>query len=850
MKRMKRIGSLLLCALLALGLFAACGGGGNGGGNVTYGRYVEEDISPEGMRGYPQSFVMFSDGSLDLITSDWSEDAGSSYLRWRSTDGGANWQQMDMSWTEQYINDYSEYYERGETPPEEISLGSMYPLESGDVLFQVYTWKYDASADFYSSLSELYRITPDGTITPFSIAEIEEAKAGGGNVHVQNMLTLPGGRLFLSLYIEPSQAQMNDPSFDWNSTERMAVYDVLSGEKIYDLPYRGWNVFANSTTLFINDYEKGFQAINIADGSPSTAPMPSEEMMMRIANSWQGSSFVDDENNFYMVTARGMDKITVEATEPEKVMDGLNYTYGSPLYSINSVAFSPGDDSMVMAVYDNQNYESLTGRLLRYVWDDDAVATSDNVLRVYSLYDNYSVRLGLSEFKRQNPDVTVQYETAFDPYADGGAMPMSRGGGTSGGGDTGMTEEDALRALNTELLNGTGPDVLILDGLPVESFIEKGILEDLAGVLDGNGDLLQPLVAPMYQDGKIYAVPTNFFVPTLFGESGYVESLADFDTFLAAIKDGVGIPEYIEYDPNWAEEEMNEYYQKMYGARPEEEQPVFYVESLSDLFVSFYASCAPAIFSEKTGINRENLAAFLQAVKDVSDRYGLADPEMMNMYGGGMVSSFSMGGYAQYDYSSTLNRYSQRQSRVGYSRLGSYNILQNVSYQIYYSGQNNNWGKVVDDTAQADTETLPALSPATISMPGLASGAYFPTLMVGVTTTTGQPELSRAFVAAMLSEDVQKYDMGNGFPVTRSAMQYQYANYTRRDEYMVQQGINMIPFDYETLLSSLETPFYTNSYLQDVIYKPVEDFCTGNTTLEAAVDQIVSETELYFAERQ
>ena len=34
----------------------------------------------------------------------------------------------------------------------------------------------------------------------------------------------------------------------------------------------------------------------------------------------------------------------------------------------------------------------------------------------------------------------------------------------------GKVTEDVIRALNTELLNGKGADVLILDGLPMETY--------------------------------------------------------------------------------------------------------------------------------------------------------------------------------------------------------------------------------------------------------------------------------------------------------------------------------------------------------------------------------------------
>ena len=39
--------------------------------------------------------------------------------------------------------------------------------------------------------------------------------------------------------------------------------------------------------------------------------------------------------------------------------------------------------------------------------------------------------------------------------------------------EDGITREDALKKLNTELLSGSGPDVLILDKMPYDSYMEK-----------------------------------------------------------------------------------------------------------------------------------------------------------------------------------------------------------------------------------------------------------------------------------------------------------------------------------------------------------------------------------------
>ena len=67
-------------------------------------------------------------------------------------------------------------------------------------------------------------------------------------------------------------------------------------------------------------------------------------------------------------------------------------------------------------------------------------------------------------FQKKYPDVYVNIETGMS-------------------GDDSVTDTDALKVLNTEIMAGTGPDVLLLDGISEDTYIEKGMLEDLSGVL-------------------------------------------------------------------------------------------------------------------------------------------------------------------------------------------------------------------------------------------------------------------------------------------------------------------------------------------------------------------------------
>lgn len=75
-----------------------------------------------------------------------------------------------------------------------------------------------------------------------------------------------------------------------------------------------------------------------------------------------------------------------------------------------------------------------------------------------------------------------------------------------------MTESDALRTLNTEIMAGKGPDIILLDGMS-ESYLEQGLLEDISDVIEKytKNDLLFENIIDAYtdKDGKVYSIPTR-----------------------------------------------------------------------------------------------------------------------------------------------------------------------------------------------------------------------------------------------------------------------------------------------------------------------------------------------------
>ena len=88
----------------------------------------------------------------------------------------------------------------------------------------------------------------------------------------------------------------------------------------------------------------------------------------------------------------------------------------------------------------------------------------DKELLVYSLKKDRTIQQAVSAYQKEHNDVYVRYEVGMS-------------------GDNGLTAEDAVKALNTEIMAGKGPDVLCLDGLPLDSYLSKGMLADLSDTL-------------------------------------------------------------------------------------------------------------------------------------------------------------------------------------------------------------------------------------------------------------------------------------------------------------------------------------------------------------------------------
>lgn len=208
----------------------------------------------------------------------------------------------------------------------------------------------------------------------------------------------------------------------------------------------------------------------------------------------------------------------------ELLVDGTLSSFSDESYSVKGF-FRVSEKVFLVFV---QDFSGAEMEVLRYVYDADLPTRPEHELSVYSLKDNSVVEKIISDFQASHPDVFVRYEVGMSEAAA-------------------KEEADAISSLNTEIMAGNGPDVLILNGLPWESYREKGILEDLSkdlGAYVTDEKVFENLFLAYRADGFQYVVPISFKIPVLIGKEEAVSEISSAEELLKAAEDTGELPPF------------------------------------------------------------------------------------------------------------------------------------------------------------------------------------------------------------------------------------------------------------------------------------------------------------------
>ena len=514
----------------------------------------------------------------------------------------------------------------------------------------------------------------------------------------------------------------------------------------------------------------------------------SAELEENFGNTPKITFWENKDGYLFFTTSGGLYSYIPGGSVTEELISGSRSTVGDPRsWPIALTGCDDGSFYMLAAVDGKPS-------LCYFTFDDGAPVTTDTQLNIYSLYEDEDITQMIVQFQKANPNITVEHEVGLS-------------------GDDGMTEADAIRTLNTEILAGNGPDLICLDGFNLESYLEKGVLADISHVLDQGDPLLRNITDCYAEDGKICAVPTTFTFPAIYGKEEYVSQIHDLASLVEAAKQAKSIiaPESRVVNG-------------------------MYPDIMAD---DYYDSCSAAWMNPDSTLNKEKLTEFYAAMTEL---YALDEPfRQANEEWMAEVRADYANGEAwlipgQYTNLSGANAV---HGEICFLPAGTLDGM--YCYSMVLAGEAEYLGDGY----------------ITRPLDGQASNVFLPRRIMGVLNTAQHPQAAETFLAFMLSDDVQSKDLTTGFPVNqatfdRELSEDRYVDSVYSDgpdrSYHAQWPDAAQREELRGWVENLSTPANTNRTIRYMVMEPMYDCCTGAITPEEAAEKALQLLNLYLSE--
>lgn len=205
-----------------------------------------------------------------------------------------------------------------------------------------------------------------------------------------------------------------------------------------------------------------------------------------------------ENNSIYIACSEGIFRYVMNGNQIEQLIDGTVCSLGDPSLELSSIIYSE-DDTIYAAFKD--------GKILKYRYDPDLVTKVSSVLTIYSLEKNDTLSQSIRNFATSNRNIKIDYQVGMR---------------------NGITYDDAMKDLTTQILSGNAPDVIMLDGIDIDNYIDKNMLADLSEseeIWNPNGTLLDNVAKWNKKRDSIYSVACRFRIPAVGIHSEEVETI-------------------------------------------------------------------------------------------------------------------------------------------------------------------------------------------------------------------------------------------------------------------------------------------------------------------------------------
>lgn len=834
-KNFKRMLSILLSLTLMLSIV----GCSKGEGKSSMGRYVEERYeSPEGVN--VQGITLLEDGKLGMIAYSNEHWKPVAFI---SEDGG-------KTWTENSIELPKE--EGKETYANNISY-----LSNGKILISYYFQEpmpemEDGILDD-STVGEGGAIAKDEVVTEDLLYEEPEFKYAV----IDTDGTVTDIELDLSVYNDDESMGVGHNNFKAGSNGDVFFLAGSNGEKVVQFDgetfeekniYEGseWvnDFFIVGDSLIVYSFDSIIEYDTTNGKEKGNLEALEKETIAENTNYYPIFLNSGSKDKLYYYTTLGLYEYDMKTEKVKQLVDAAISSFGDSEMSITSFV-EKGNGEFLTTFTDWSNAESGTS-IINYAYDENIPSVPENQLVIYSLLENYSIRQAVSSYAKEHPDTYVKYEIGLT-YGDG------------------ATQSDALKTLNTEIMAGNGPDVIILDGLSAESYIEKGLLEDVSDVINPlveDGTIFKNIAEAYTVDGKIYQFPTNFKFPILFGNKEDIANIQGLDSLVELTKKlstqtekrvfsnyfdakGLVYSLYYLYGNDWLNDDDT----------INEEALTNFFNKAKEMYVALQENEASyAKFMEDKYANSEN----------IDDNFGVdSDVTIDEDFEEGSDEEFT-----EEDYEEMYGIY-DLQYYLNPSIYADMFLFEDTS-SLAYGG--------IDGADGYSSLITAMLNRPELDYKVLTRGdesIFTGTNIIGVNAKGKNKEEAKEIVKQLLSDKIQKQLYGNGLPVNKKTLagqfsmeQYEgyepefdeatnhYVSYTSTwaDELGNEKEIKVLlanEEDVNKLISNIEglnKGTTINSVLLMEVAKQFEAFAQDGISLDEAINEVIDNLDLYLSE--
>lgn len=712
------------------------------------GRYVETELDvPEELSNAGLSnFCIGENGRMDFLTSVYRANGNS--VEYHYQYDGAEWVKQDTAWIQEYL-------EQKSLDLWHIVCGQdgRYYLVVRDLEQQYHLYRSTAQRTWEEMLENVFtslnqKAAETGMVVPWEIAVNQQ-----GDILLMDRATA-------HLYRQDGTFVCSMEEDAVNSRTRLSTRIFNSEEYI----------------TFLNDEIVRYDLTN----GEITETIPCEGQA--VGEEGNGIIAADENGGIYLAGRSGLSYIEKGAALWEQMIDGNLTTLG--MQNLYLAGWVPGNDNDFYGVFQGEFGQDI--KVFHYTYDAEIAAVPPITLTVYSLYDVASVHQAASLMQKMNPDVRVEYRVAAKEGEE-------------------SVQEDIIRSLNMELLNGKGADVLLLDGLPADTYQEKGILMDMSGIFEEmqeESPLLPFVVKAVTEaDGSIYRMPVRLSFPAVMGEPEALKALESLDG-MAGYQGNLPMLPTNNYE-NIMRLVANIRYEELWGGGkelPEEAVLIRYLKTVKAI-------------GDRNGAKTEFSKAELSALEGIKD------------------------------YGNQTTARGLAEQPVGYD--GEIAAATIMEFNSVYSST----------LPWTVAEKRPGKGPQALD------GIYFPLSVVAINQATGQREAAEEFVRLLYSDEIQGIEFfqskQDGFPVQVRALESWKGlersvtigtgwsdGYSLMGDWPKQEQREQLV----KMVTSLTTPVTVDQTMMQMIVDGAKGYLDGKETVQDAAANIYRKISLYHAE--